>query len=365
MKAAIIREQGAAAEIIDTIEIDPPKLGQVKVKVSHCGICHSDLSIADGAFPSPVPVLLGHEATGIVEEIGPGVTSLSVGDPVVLTACPPCGTCYWCVRGESSICVNAIGIVTNALPDGSTGLSLDGEVVYRGVNLGAFGEYVVVPESGAIKIGDDVPLDVACVIGCAVQTGVGAVLNTAQVEEGATVLVQGLGGIGLSVVQGARLAGAAKIIVSDPLADRRAKAVDLGATHTLDPTTDDVQTAVMDLTSVGVDYAFEAAGRAALVQSCFHSARNGGTVVAVGAPPIEEKIEIDPAALFTISQKRLLGCVLGSVNSLKEIPRLIALWQAGRLNLESLVTGRRPLEQINDGFEDLRQGKGIRTVLDM
>jgi Zn-dependent alcohol dehydrogenase len=364
MRAAVLEAQGEPLVLRDDVEIREPGPGQVKVRIAHCGICHSDLSIADAAFPSPVPIVLGHEAAGVVEEIGPGVTGHAPGDPVVLTPCPPCGICYWCVRGEASICEAAAGIMTHSFSDGSTGLSRGDTTVYRGLNVGAFGEYVVASERGAVKVPPGVPLDVACVIGCAVQTGVGAVLNTARVEEGATVLVLGLGGIGLSVVQGARLAGASRIIASDPVAGRREAAKALGATDFIDPGAEDTVTRARELAPVGVDYAFECAGRATLVETGIGAARNGGTIVCVGAPPIDEPITIPLAAAFTISEKKLLGCTLGSSNSLREIPRLVALWQAGRLDLEALVTARRPLAEINEAMAELRASRGIRTVLD-
>ncbi len=217
-----------------------------------------------------------------------------------------------------------------------------------------------------MKIPEDVPLEVACVIGCAVQTGVGAVLNTAQVETGATVLVMGLGGIGISVVQGARLAGASRIIVSDPILERRAVAQQLGATDLLDPNSDDVVVAARDLTGgVGVDYAFECAGAAALVGVGVFASRAGGTTVCVGSPPIDQAITLAPAALFGVGEKKLLGCLLGSSNSLLEIPRLVSLWQTGRLDLDALISNRRPLEEINLAMEDLEAGRGIRTVLSL
>jgi Zn-dependent alcohol dehydrogenase len=268
------------------------------------------------------------------------------------------------VRGEPALCVDANGLFTNALPDGTTGLSRGGQTVYRGLNVAAFAECVVAPAHAAVRVPNDVPLDVVCVIGCAVQTGVGAVLNTARVVPGATVLVMGLGGIGLSVVQGARIAGAARVFASDPLAERRKVAESFGAADLLDPTQDDVVARVREATGgIGVDYAFETAGRASLVAVGLAAARNGGTVVAVGAAPVAEKIEIAPAALFTVSEKKLLGCVLGSSHSLREIPRLVSLWRAGRLDLESLVTSRRPLAEIDAAMNDLRAGRGIRTVL--
>lgn len=363
MRAAVLEEAGKPLVLRDDVEIDAPRAGEVRVRVSHCGLCHSDLSVADGVFPSPTPVVLGHEAAGIVDAVGPDVAQLAPGDHVVLSPLPPCGTCYWCVRGEPGVCINLAGITTNAFRDGRTGLSRGGVTVYRGVGLGAFAERVLVPASGAVKVAPDVPLDVACVLGCAVQTGVGAVLNTARVEEGATVLVMGLGGIGLAIVQGARLAGAARIIAADPVAERRAVATRFGATDLLDPNSEDVVGRTHELTGVGADFAFDAVGRAALVQSGLGATRNGGTTVCVGAPPMDDVITIAPAALFTVSEKKLVGCTLGSSNSLREIPRLLALWRAGRLDLESMVTARRPLAEVNEAMADMRAARGIRTVL--
>ena len=363
MRAAVLEEAGKPLVVRDDVSIADPRPGHVRVRVRHCGICHSDLSLADGVFPSPTPIVLGHEAAGVVDAVGPDVEGLAPGDPVVLTPVAPCGTCYWCVRGEPGVCVNATMIATNTFRDGTTGLSRGGQVVFRGIGLAGFAEYAVVPASGAIKVGADVPLDVACVIGCAVQTGVGAVLNTARVEPGASVLVIGLGGIGLSIVQGARVAGAARIIAADPVPARREAAKGFGATDLVDPTATDVIGRTMELTGVGADYAFDAVGRASLVQAALLACRNGGTTVAVGAAPIDDVITIAPAAAFTLSEKKLIGCTLGSCHSVRDIPRLIALWQAGRLDLESLITSRRPLTDINQGMDDLRASRGIRTIL--
>lgn len=365
MKAAILEKPGQPLVLRDDVTLRDPGIGQVRVKVSHCGICHSDLSIADGAFPAPLPIVLGHEAAGVVDAVGAGVTHLAPGDPVILTPCPPCGTCYYCLRSDPSLCQAAAGILTHTFPDGSTGLTRGDAAVYRGLNVAGFAEYTVTAANGAVKIPEGVPLETACVIGCAVQTGVGAVLNTARVEEGATVLVLGLGGIGLSAVQGARLAGAARIVVSDPVAQRREAAKALGATDFIDPASDDVALRALAISPVGLDYAFECAGSAALVQTGLSSVRNGGTVVCVGAPPIDQAITIAPAAAFVISEKKLVGCTLGSSNSLREIPRLVALWQAGRLDLDALITARRPLADINAAMDELRESRGIRTVLEL
>jgi S-(hydroxymethyl)glutathione dehydrogenase/alcohol dehydrogenase len=363
MRAAILEAPGVALTVYDDVESEAPHAGEVAVRVSHCGVCHSDLHMVDGAMPPMTPIVLGHEAAGVVEAVGAGVTHLAPGDHVVLSPCPPCGVCYWCLRGQFSICTNSMALATSTHPDGGTRLSRGGEVVYRGLGVAAFAELVVIQASGAVKIPSDVPLDVACVVGCAVQTGVGAVIHTAKVQPGDSVLVLGLGGVGQSVVQGARLAGATTIIVSDPVAGRREAALGFGATHALDPTTEDLLATVMGLTEVGVDVAFDAAGRASLVNDGLAATRAGGTTVMVGVPPIDEQLVIESPTFFAFTEKRLLGCLLGGVNSPRDIPRLIDLWRAGLLDLEGLVTARRPLSEINEAFDDLRAGRGIRTVL--
>ncbi len=364
MKAAILEESCTPIKLYDDVEIIEPRANEVRVQVKNCGICHSDLSIYNGTFPAPEPIILGHEAAGLVESVGTGVSHLQPGDPVVLTPAPPCGQCYYCVRNEYSLCVNGLGIMTHALPDGETGLSRGGQRILHGVGVGAFAEYAIIPANGAVKIPEDVPLEIACVIGCAVQTGVGAVLNTAKVEQGATVLVMGLGGIGIATVQGARIAGASIIIASDPVAERRELAEKFGATHILDPTQDDVITKSMELTgNIGIDYAFETAGVSRLIEDGINACRSGGTTICVGSPSLDQTITINPAVLFAATEKKLLGCLLGSSNSLFEIPRLIRLWKSGLLDLESMITKQRPIEEINEAFEDLAKGRGIRTSL--
>ena len=362
MRAALHVEKGKPVLLVDDVEIRDPRAGEVLVRVHACGLCHSDVTVMDAGMTTPI--VLGHEAAGVVEAVGAGVHSHKRGDKVVLTPCPPCGTCYWCVRGEFSVCTLAMGVMTGAFPDGSTGLTRKGEKVWRGLNVAAFAEYTVTHAQGAVVVPQDTPLEIACVVGCAVQTGVGAVLNAARVEEGATVFVTGLGGIGLSVVQGARLANASVVIVSDPVASRREIAKALGATHVLDPSRDDVLAAVRDLTGgIGADYAFEAAGVAALVTQCFFAARMGGTIVVVGAPPLDQAVTLAPAALVASMGKKIRGTLLGDCNSVRDIPRFLALWRAGRLDLDALITSRRPLSEINEAISDLRAAKGIRTVL--
>jgi Zn-dependent alcohol dehydrogenase len=362
MRAAVLTRGNSPLELLDDIDVAEPVAGQVLVNVSHCGICHSDLTIIETGL-EPLPVILGHEAAGVVEAVGPGVTALGPGDHVVLAAIAPCGRCYWCVRGKTSVCEKAMSFMAGTLPDGSTALSRRGEPVYRGLGVGGFGQQVLTTESGAVLIDPDVPLDLASVIGCAIQTGVGAVLNTAGVEEGATVLVMGLGGVGVSVVQGARIAGAARIIASDPVAERRDLALSFGATDVVDPAEDDVVAYCQELTGVGVDYAFDAAGSARLMEAGVLARCSGGTTVSVGAPDASELLENLPAILFALTEKRLVGCLYGGGNPHWQIPRLISLWQRGLLDLEGMISARRPLDEVNIGFDDLRAGRGLRTVL--
>ena len=362
MLAALLEAPGKPLVIADDIDIDRPEPGEVLVKVHYCGLCHSDVSVINATYPPPGPIIVGHEAAGVVEAVGPGVTRVKPGDPVMLTPCPPCGQCYWCLRGEHSICVNTSAISTNTFPDGRTRLSRHGETVYRGVGVGAFAQFVLIQESGAVPVPAGTPLETACVIGCAVQTGVGAVLNCAKVEEGATVLVMGLGGIGISIVQGARLAGASRIIVSDPVASRRDAAAGFGATDAIDPAVSDVREEVLRLTGVGADYAFDAVGSAKLIETGLWATRNGGTTVMVGAAPLGDTLTIEPVILL-LTEKKLRSTVLGSSNSPFEVPRLISLWQAGRLDLEGMVTATRPLAEVNDAVDDLQHGRGIRTVM--
>ncbi|HZJ26240.1 MAG TPA: Zn-dependent alcohol dehydrogenase [Acidimicrobiia bacterium] len=362
MRAAVLEEVGVPVGVAD-LEIRKPKPGEVLVRVVACGVCHSDLSIVDGSFPSPLPVVLGHEAAGVVEEIGVDVTSVAPGDQVILTPLPPCGRCYFCTRNQPTLCATYGGsLFTSLMADGTSPLSRDGEVVYRGLATAAWAEQAIMPEAGVVKVDPDVELETACVIGCAVQTGVGAVLNTANVEAGATVLVFGAGGIGIAVIQGARIAGAARIIVSDPVAERREAALAFGATDVIEPA--DVMGAVPELTDgIGVDYAFEAAGQAALIEQGIMAVRSGGTIVCVGAPAIDQGISIPGVVGFTASEKRLIGCLLGSVHSHRDVPRLLALWKAGRLDLENMITARLPLTGTQQALDSLVAREGIRTVL--
>ena len=364
MRAAILDAPNTPVTVQD-IDIRGPRRGEVLVRIAACGVCHSDLSIVDGSFPSPLPVVLGHEAAGVIEAVGDDVTSVAPGDKVVLTPLPSCGQCYFCTRNQPTLCsVYGASLFSSLLPDGTSPLSRNGELVYRGLATAAWAEQAIMPEVGVVKVDADVPLEVACVLGCAVQTGVGAVLNTAKVEAGATVLVLGAGGIGIAVTQGARLAAASRVIVVDPVAERRDAALRFGATDVCDPGADDpIATAYALTNGIGVDYTFEAAGQAALIEQGIMATRSGGTIVCVGAPPIDQGISIPGVVGFTATEKKLIGCLLGSVHAQRDIPRLLALWKTGRLDLEGMITNRLALDNTEDALDLMRNREGIRTVL--
>lgn len=365
MRAAVL---GAGGNLgVDAVEIEDPRPDEVLVEVTDCGVCHSDLSVIDGSFPAPLPTVLGHEAAGVVAAVGASVEDVHPGQKAVLTPLPSCGQCYFCVRHRPTLCSRySSALFTATRADGTTPLSRDGAPVHRGLAMGGWAEYVIVPRAAVVIVDDDVDLADACVIGCAVQTGVGAVLNTADVEAGATVLVLGAGGVGVAVIQGARLAGAAIIVVADPVTERREAARGFGATHVIDPSDTDVPAFCHDLTGgIGMDYCFEAAGRAAAIEVGFAASRPGGTTVGVGAPPIDQGVTIPGVAAFTALEKRFVGSLLGTASAQRDIPRLLALAAAGRLDLAGMVTHRYALDEIDAAVENLQQRRGIRTVISM
>jgi S-(hydroxymethyl)glutathione dehydrogenase / alcohol dehydrogenase len=361
---AVVLEQDGNLEV-GAVEVEDPRPGEVLVRVTDCGICHSDYGYLDGSFPGARPVVLGHEAAGYVEALGDGVDDLAVGDKVVLCPLPSCGHCYFCVRDQPTLCAkHSPALFTGTRSDGTSPLSRNGELVFRGVGVGGWAGHALVPAVAAIKVAEDVDLAEACVIGCAVQTGVGAVLNTADVEAGASVLVTGAGGIGVSVLQGTRIAGATTVIVADPVAARRELALTFGATHAVDPETTDVAGFCREVTGgIGVDYSFEAAGVASLVELGLNATRNGGTTVAIGAPPIMDGVTIPMVAGFVVGEKTLKGCALGSVNAQRDIPRFLDMARLGRLDLAGMITHRFELDAIDEAVGNLRDRKGIRTAL--
>jgi Zn-dependent alcohol dehydrogenase len=363
-KAALIEAPNAPLQLVDDLVVDEPRAGEVLVRVTHCGVCHSDLHVADGSIAFPMPVVPGHEVAGVVAAVGPSVLTLAEGDRVVLTCRPPCGDCYWCVRGEEFLCARSTAWATGMLEDGSTRLSRHGRTVYRGIGIGGFAEYVVSDARGAIKLPDDVPLHLAAVLGCAVQTGIGAATRATRIGPGDTVLVVGLGGVGVCVAMGARIAGAATVIGVDRAAARRTAAARY-VDHVLDPADGDVADAVLELTDgVGVDHALDTVAAISTTDACLAATRPGGTVVIVGVAGADDEVRI-PSRAYVGESKRLVGSFMGSTNPHNDFPLYLSLWRGGRLDLDALVTSVRPLSEVNAAFDDLKAAVGLRTVLEI
>jgi S-(hydroxymethyl)glutathione dehydrogenase/alcohol dehydrogenase len=353
-RAALFHAPGAPLEVCE-VEVAEPAPDHVLVRMAAVGICGSDLHVVRGEWPRPTPMVLGHEGAGVVEEVGSAVPGLAPGDRVVLSWAPSCGECGACLAGLRTACARlreAIGKGT--MLDGETRLSRYGEPVYRMTTIGALAEHVLVPASAALPLTDDLPLEQAALLGCAALTGVGAVLNAARVEPGASVLVVGAGGVGQFAVQGARVAGAAEIVVVDPVAARREAALGLGATGAVAPE---------ELDAVDVfDYAFDAVGLPETSAVALRAARRGGLAVLVGMPPAGARLDLDPLE-FSNREKRLTGSVYGSVEPAEALPRLLELVREGRIELASLVGPRFPLEQANEAVAASLAGSAGRVLV--
>lgn len=362
MRAAVLTQFHAPLEIRDDVEIAEPGPGEVLVRVVASGICGSDLKAVDGKSPVArrLPAILGHESAGVVEQVGSGVTMVAEGDRVIIAMTGNCGRCGPCRRGAFGACRSPIRLSQlGQMRDGTTRLRVGGEDAYPFIGIGSFAECAVVNEEMLVRVPDALPLEHACLLACGVITGVGAVLNTAQVEPGASVLVVGAGGVGLNVLQGAVIAGAARIVVADVNPDKLALAADFGATDTL-LSGDDLPERVGALVEGGVDYAFDATGVPGVLARAFAATRDGGTTVMVGSPP-NEPISLLPQQLFF--NRTLKGCAGGGGLPARDLPRLIDLAAAGRLDLARLVTATVPLEGINAAFDDLRGGRLARAVV--
>lgn len=363
MKAIVFRAPETPIEVAD-VELAAPKAGEVRVKIAAAGVCHSDLHVKRGEWDAPAPLVMGHEGSGVVVELGEGVTSLAVGDHVVLSWVPPCGECRYCRSGHEARCQKVATVVApkGVLFDGTSRLSQGEESLHHYLGVSSFAEEVVVPASGAVKVRDDAPLDVVAVVGCAVATGVGAVLNTAAVEPGSTVVVIGCGGVGLNVVQGARLAGAERIVAVDVRADKTALAVQFGATDQIDASQVDAVEALFALIPDGVDYAFDAIGRTSTTEQAIRMLGLGGAAVIVGLPPTGAKASFEPLVLAEADQ-RILGSNYGSVRPSIDIPALVDRYMDGQLKLDPLISARRPLAEAAEAFDDLESGEALRTLL--
>ena len=369
-RAAVLNEVGLAPLYAETkpltireVELDPPGPGEVLVKIAAAGLCHSDLSVINGDRPRPMPMALGHEAAGIVEEVGPSIDDLAPGDHVVMVFVPSCGHCLPCAEGRPALCEpGAKANTAGTLLSGARRIRCDGVAINHHLGVSAFAEYAVVSRRSLVKIDKQLPLDEAALFGCAVLTGVGAVINTAQVRAGSSVAVVGLGGVGLAAVLGALAVGARQVIAVDLADEKLGLARQLGATAVFNAQVPEAAAAIRDATSGGVDYAFEMAGSVRAMELAYKITRRGGMTVTAGLPP--------PAAGFMVPQVNLVaeertikGSYVGSCVPVRDLPRYIALYRAGRLPVDRLMSQRLALDDINLGFDRLRQGKTVRQVI--
>ena len=370
VKAAVLGKTGvpppyAVSRPLELLDLDlaPPGRGEILVRIKAAGLCHSDLSVIDGSRPRSTPMALGHEAAGIVEGLGEGVDDLSAGDHVVLVFVPSCGRCGPCAAGRPALCepgARANGAGT--LLSGERRLSFRAEPVYHHLGVSAFATHAVVARESCVKIDPGLPLDIAALFGCAVLTGVGAVVNTAKVAPGASVAVVGLGGVGLSAVLGARLAGARQIVAVDLADDKLAFARALGATHVVNAGGKDALQTIRSLSGGGVEVAFDMAGAVPALELAYAATARGGTTVTAGLPHPDKRMTLAPVTLVA-EERTLKGSYIGSAAPLRDVPRLIGLFQAGKLPVDALLTHRLRLEEINDGFDRLREGIGVRQVV--
>ena len=357
MKAAVCYEFGKPL-VIEKVVLDPPQAGEVKVRVAACAICHSDIHYLEGAWGGTLPAVYGHEAAGIVTEVGAGVTLTKPGDHVVVTLLRSCGRCFYCAQGQPHLCETQI-----ALHKESRLHTKDGRSIVQGVATGAFAEYVVVHESQVVAIPTNVPFASASLLACGVITGLGAVVNTAHVPSGSSVVVIGAGGVGLNSVQGARLSGAQPIIAIDLLPSKLAAAQTFGATHLLQATEDDVQTAVLALTQGrGADYVFVTVGSGKAIEQGLTLVRRGGTFVMVGMPASGVKLQVE-AANFAGDSQHIIGSKMGSTRLQVDVPKLVELYHQDRLKLDELVTKCYPLEEINEAIAAVNRGEALRNVI--
>ncbi len=357
MRAAVMTAPNTPLSIEEVTLFDTGP-DDVLVRVTASGLCHSDLFFLQGFNNSPPPLVLGHEGAGIVEEVGLDVRTLAVGDRVIFRWVPACGQCWFCKNGQSRLCMDLLseyGEPKLTRPDGSP--------ASRMLGVGTFAERALVREGSLLKVETDLPDEQLALIGCGVTTGVGAALNTAAVKPGSTVAVVGCGGVGQSVVQGARIAGAARIIAIDPVELKRSVAAGMGATDTVDPTATDAIEAVRSLTGGrGADYAFEVAGVEATLGQAFELTRRGGTLVLVSVQAPTTPIPWSAFDMF-LQEKKVLGCFYGAAELQTDVPRLIALIETGRLDVGSMVSRRLTLDQVNEGLEAMEKGEVIRSVI--
>ncbi|RSO12213.1 Zn-dependent alcohol dehydrogenase [Streptomyces sp. WAC 06783] len=361
MRAAIQHQTGQEKlEVLDGVEAVGFGPGKVRIRIRATGLCHSDLSAMSGVLPQPAPFVPGHEGAGEITEVGEGVQGLAAGDRVLMCWLPACGTCPSCKRGQTRLCL--AGFMNAGTPNFRRP-GADPSDVFGFAGTGTFAEEVVVAANCAVPIPDDVPYEIAALIGCGVTTGLGAAMNTARVEPGASVAVIGCGGVGISAVQGARVCGAAQIVAVDPVAARREAALRFGATEAVAP--EELADAKQRVTAgEGFDYVFEVVGRSATARTAYEATRRGGTLCVVGAGAMDDHFQVNMFELF-FDEKRILPSLYGGGDVLRSYERAISLWRAGRIDLAGLITHRVRLPEINEALEQMRTGVALRTCIEM
>jgi len=360
MKAAVLYEFGAPL-VVEEIETDPPRRGEVLVRFAASGVCHSDLHTILGIHKAPLPTIPGHEGAGVVEAVGDDVKHVRPGDHVVVTWLPYCGSCRFCISGRPYLCDNLAWSDAGTMADGGIRFHRGNTRIHHNT-ASTFAEYAVVPAQTVIPVDPQLSLVNLALLGCAVMTGVGAVLTTAKVQPGESVAVVGCGGVGLNVIQGAAIAGAAPIIAIDVVQAKLELARTFGATHLIDASRQSVLEAVQDLSGGGVQYAFEALGRPATIETAIGITGKGGTTVLVGMAPPEARIAINPL-LLTVQERSIKGCWYGSCRPQSDFSMLIDLYKAGKLQLDPLISATCPLEEINTAFARMERGEVARTVI--
>jgi S-(hydroxymethyl)glutathione dehydrogenase/alcohol dehydrogenase len=364
-KAAIMRQAPGKWEIAE-LDLDGPQQDELLIEVAASGLCHSDDHIATGDLGmSMLPVAAGHEGAGVVVEVGPNTPGWSVGDHVVMAFLPACGRCKWCAQGMQNLCDNGAGTLSGARPDGTYRLTENGKPIGQMSGIATFSQWTTISTRSAVKVPEDLPLDVICLIGCGVPTGWGSAVNSAQVRPGHTVIVMGIGGIGINAVQGAAHAGATTIIACDPVELKREFALEMGATHAVTNMEEATELARSFTNGQGADSCIVTVGvtTGEHIAEGVEAIRKGGTVVATGIGSLEKKgIPISPTHL-TLFQKRIQGSLCGESNQLQDILLMTQLYQQGRLRLDELITTRYKLEDINQGYADMHAGKNIRGVV--
>jgi S-(hydroxymethyl)glutathione dehydrogenase / alcohol dehydrogenase len=361
MRASVLFEQGKPLRL-EELDLAPPRDGEVRVRLVASGVCHSCLHAADGSWTGiPVPIVLGDEGAGVVEEVGAGVRELRAGDPVILSWAPTCGRCHYCVIGRPNLCERRLP-GRGVLLDGTTRFSLGGRPVHQYGHVGTYASQAVVPESCAIPIRRDMPLDRAALIGCSVTTGVGAVINTAAVPPGASMVVFGVGGVGLNVVQGGALVAAHPIVAVDLKPARLEDARRVGATHGIDASREDAVAAVKRLTGRGADYAFVAVGDTRVVAQAADCLAPGGTAVLIGVPATGTTVALDVRPIVS-GERTLRGCSYGGARTREDLPRMVELYLAGKLKIDELITRRYALEEANEAFRALAAGELARGLI--